>query len=161
MRSISFLVLFCYPTIFLFAQSADLNSQIFQKRNSINLELGGYTAIGAVFYERVLLNSPKFKTVGQIGYGLIGWPVGIHSLISFTKHHIEFGGCVIFPSNVIVDAGASNPYVTGRLGYRFQKPEGNFIFRAGLMPVVLGADKKYGPELILWVWPGISFGRAF
>lgn len=159
MKSILLLAVFLFPTILLFAQTTDLNSQVFQKKNSINLEAGGYTAIGAVFYERVLINSSKFKTVAQVGYGLVGWPVGIHGLISLKKnHHIEFGGCVTFPSSIIY---ASNPYTTGRLGYRFQKPEGKFNFRAGLMPVVIGADKKVGPELILWVWPGLSFGRTF
>ncbi len=161
MKCISLLVLLLFPAVSLFSQSVELNSQVFQKRNSINLEIGGYTAIGAVFYERVLINSPKFKTVGQIGYGVIGWPVGIHGLISRNKHHFEFGGAVTFPSNIIVDSDASNSYITGRLGYRFQKPDGKFIFRAGLMPVVLGADKENGPTLILWVWPGLSFGRVF
>jgi len=161
MKKISLLALLIFPSIFLFSQNVDQKNQVFLKNNSINIEVGGYTVVGAVYYERVLLNQPNFKAVGQIGYGIVGWPVGIHGLISFNNHHIEFGGCVTFPSNSIIDSGASNSYITGRLGYRFQKAEGNFIFRAGLMPVVIGADRDYGPELILWVWPGLSFGRAF
>jgi hypothetical protein len=142
-------------------QNIDFNSRIFQKKNSLNIEVGGYTVIGAVYFERLIVNKPKFKTVAQIGYGVVGWPVGFHGLVSSNKNHFEFGACITFPSNLIFDSGASNPYITGRLGYRFQKPDGNFIFRAGLMPVIVGADKEYGPEMILWVWPGISFGLAF
>jgi hypothetical protein len=161
MKCISLLALLLFPAVSLFSQNIEQNSQVFQKRNSISLEIGGYTAIGAVFYERVLVNTQKFKTVGQIGYGITGWPVSINGLISRKKHHFEFGGSIIFPSNLIIDSNASNSYLTGRLGYRYQKPEGKFIFRAGLMPVVLGANKEIGPELILWVWPGLSFGRVF
>ncbi len=161
MKCISLLALILFPAVSLFAQSVELNNQVFQKRNSISLEIGGYTALGALYYERVLVNSPKFKTVAQIGYGVTELPVALNGLISRNKHHIEFGGAVIFPSNIIVDSYATNSYITGRLGYRFQKPDGKFIFRAGLMPVVIGADKENGPTLILWVWPGLSFGRAF
>lgn len=60
-----------------------------------------------------------------------------------------------------IDSGASNPYLTERLEYRFQKPEEKFTFRAGSMLAVVVADKEYGLELILWVWPGLSFGRTF
>ena len=109
MRSLSLLSVLLFQTILLFAQKTDLNSQVFHKKNSINLEAGGYTVIGAVYYERVLVNSSKFKTVGQIGYGLVGFPLGIHALMSFNNHHFEFGGCVTIPSNVFIDSGASNP----------------------------------------------------
>jgi hypothetical protein len=160
MKSISFLVLFFSPTIFLFPQNTDLNNQNFLKKNSVNIEFGGYTVLGAVYYERVIVNQPKFKAVGQIGYGLIGWPIGLMGLFSSNKHHFEIGACITFPSNLIVEYDYSS-YLTGRLGYRFQKPEGNFVFRAGLMPVVVGPDKELGPDMILWVWPGISFGMAF
>jgi len=154
------MILILLPCINAYSQELDLDNQIFQNRNSINIEIGGYTVLGAVYYERLIVNNPKFKAVGQIGYGVVGWPVGLHALISSNKHHFEFGACVTFPS-VLVDSGASNPYMTGRLGYRFQKPDGKFIFRAGLMPVVVGADRNSGPEMILWVWPGLSFGWAF
>jgi hypothetical protein len=160
MKNFSLLVLVLFSSITVLPQNTELNSQIFLKKNSINIELGGYTVIGAVFYERVIINQPKFKAVGQLGYGLSGWPIGIHGLISSNKHHFEFGACITFPSSLI-DFDADNPYVTGRLGYRFQKPEGKFIFRAGLMPVVVGASTELGPDFILWVWPGVSFGRAF
>jgi hypothetical protein len=159
-RIILLMVLILFPSLIILSQDLVLDNQKFQQKNSISLEIGGYTVLGAVFYERVLINQPKFKAVGQIGYGVIGWPVGLHGLVSFKKHHFEFGTCVTIPS-VIIDSGASNAYLTGRLGYRFQKPDGKFVFRAGLMPVVVGADKDVGPELILWVWPGFSFGWAF
>jgi hypothetical protein len=161
MKSILFMALFSFTAVSLYSQTDEQNSQIFQKKNSINLEIGGYTAIGAIFYERVLVNTPKFKTTGQIGHGITGWPVAINGLISRNKHYFEFSGSIIFPSNLIVDSSASNSFLTGRLGYRYQKPQGKYLFRAGLMPVVLGANREIGPEMILWVWPGLSFGRAF
>ena len=72
----------------------------FQRKNSIQLELFGHGVFYSVNYERILLNSEKYKTTGQVGFAWYPpatdvrefWlPFSINELISFNKHHVEFG----------------------------------------------------------------------
>ncbi|MCC6835145.1 MAG: hypothetical protein IT213_09155 [Cytophagales bacterium] len=141
------------------AQDLNLDNRTFHKKNSINVELGGYAFLGSLNYERVILNNRKYKTTGQLGFGYLGFPIVLHQLISFNKHHVELGFGVVLPSPLVEDQ--YYPFLTGRIGYRFQKPSGNFIFRAGIMPVILGPDKGGEADMFLWAWPGLSFGWTF
>lgn len=144
--------------------SCEMSSQInkdanglFQKKNSLNLEFGGYALIGELYYERVIFNNEKSKTTGQIGIGLGGFPLIINQLISFNNSHLEFGIGILFPEYKSIRVlENTKSHITGRIGYRYQKPGGSFIFRVGLMPLIT----------IDYYWlytgfPGISFGYAF
>jgi hypothetical protein len=141
-------------------QNVESINSTFQKKNSLDLEIGGYTGVGAIYYERVIVNNQKFKTTGQVGYGLGGIPIIIHELISFNNNHLEFGLGIVFPEfpskNIMNN---TKPFVTGRIGYRYQKPDGSFVFRAGIMPVMV--EDWWGFYPIFWVWPGISLGYSF
>jgi hypothetical protein len=137
------------------SQNSETSSLVFQKKNNFNVELGGFGVIGSVGYERILINNPRFKTTGQISLGVSSLPVMVNQIISFKKHHLEFGIGVIMPS--FFEAA---PYPSWRMGYRFQKPDGRLLFRAGLMTVILGWDEG-DADMFLWVWPGVSVGRVF
>jgi hypothetical protein len=127
------------------------------------MEIGGYTVVGNFFYERVIANNQKFKTTGQIGYGIEGIPIVINELISFDNNHFEFGLGFLIPGPFYKDGRSiSKPYITGRLGYRYQRPNGGLIFRAGFMPTI--TRDKYGMYIngkLIFIWPGISIGFAF
>jgi len=142
------------------SQKVTIHNQIFKYKNSVNGELGGF-AFGSIYYERVLINQRDFKTTGQAGLGLLGIPIVFHEVVSFNKHHIELGLGIVLPIKHLTYSAAEDPFLTARIGYRLQQPGRNFIFRAGLMHVRPGADRKNGPEIILWVFPGLSFGWAF
>jgi hypothetical protein len=89
-----------------------------------------------------------FKTTGQIGFsyyppkgGIIQlWiPVVFNELISFDKHHIEFGfGYIFTKEHVSIKKTESSRewggFLTGRIGYRYQKPTGRLILRIGFTP---------------------------
>lgn len=156
-------IVFCLLTIPVLPQNEINNNSAFLKKNSINVEIGGYTGVGAIFYERVIFNSQNFKTTAQIGYGLGGIPVIIHELISFSNNHLEFGLGILFPELPTLNINDnSKPFMTGRLGYRYQKPDGSFIFRIGLLPII--SDDDYGfyiNNTRILLWPGISFGYTF
>lgn len=147
-------------TVPAFSQRINVHNQIFRTRNSCNIELGG-SGLGSAYYERILINQRDYKTTGQIGYGLLGIPVTFHQLVSFTNHHIEFGLGVVIPVKNISYKNAEDPFITAQIGYRLQQPAKNFIFRVGLSHVRLGANNATGPEMILWVFPGISYGYSF
>jgi hypothetical protein len=131
--------------------------------------LFGTNALYSFNYERVIINGQKFKTSGQLGFTYLTpeWNAdylvcGILSeLISFNKHHIEIGlgyGIAYDGTPTIDTESSSFDYFTGRLGYRYQKPSGRFVFKLGFTPHVILQDDNsidYGP------WGGILFGYNF
>jgi hypothetical protein len=141
----------------------------FQHKNSIQLELFGHGAFYSVNYERILLNGEKFKTTGQAGFAWYPpatdvrefWlPFSINELVSFNQHHVEFGLGTAFTNEEMQRLTGENTrdwstFLTGRVGYRYQKPEGRFIFRIGFTPLYELDGNELQP------WGGVSFGYSF
>lgn len=133
----------------------------FQQKNDLHLEILGAAGLYSINYERLLINTHRSKTLVSVGISFIGinsWkgfviPVSLNELISFKQHHIELG--IGGSPNFVVsnDFGANwDQFVFTRIGYRHQKPNGKFVFRAGVLPIVY-------PDLGLWA--GISIGHSF
>lgn len=124
----------------------------FNNKNSFQVELFGHGLFYSINYERIILNAEKFKASGQIGIsyypkqtGMIElWiPVLINEIISFDKHHLEMGLGFVFTNdpwlsfeNGINKGDDGGGFAIGRLGYRYQKPNGRLLFRAGFTPFV-------------------------
>lgn len=146
----------------------------FQNKNSIQLELGGPAVFYSLNYERILLNSGRLKTAAQVGISYyppkmgmrdIWIPIGINEIISFGNHHLEAGigympirEALREPDLQVRDWFWSH-IMTGRIGYRYQKPGGHFILRAAFTPVleidILGHGDKFHPL------GGVSVGYSF
>lgn len=146
----------------------------FQNKNSLQLELAGPTVIYSLNYERILYNRDRFKTAAQAGISYyppstgmrdIWIPIGVNEIFSMGVHHIEAG----LGYMAIIEASRDennepvewnwNHMLTARLGYRYQKPEGHLILRAGFTPVFeLGSfpDGDYFHPL-----GGLSVGYGF
>lgn len=117
-------------------------SKIFSiNRNSIYSNLGfGFLSLSAtVYYDGLSKKYEYFTTFYKIGIGasttffdgefhLLG-QYGI--LTGCKNHHLELG---IGPNLQLVNILTGKPYlpITSTVGWRVQKPEGNFIFRTGL-----------------------------
>lgn len=144
----------------------------FQNKNSFHIDLGVHGILFAVHYERIIINNRLFKTAGQIGISyfppIFGnkylWiPLEINEICSFKNHHIEAGfGMVVIRET---DWGG---LLSGRIGYRYQKPSGRFIFRVGLTPVFESnlVDVPNGFIKLLYLsefnyFPGVSIGYSF
>jgi hypothetical protein len=76
------------------------------------------------------------------------------------KHKLELGAGVVFASvsntrafGFKSDSDGSNIVGTATIGYRYQKPDGGFLFRVGFTPL-------FGSEGIE-PWGGISLGYSF
>jgi hypothetical protein len=80
------------------------------------------------------------------------------------NHHLELGGGVTIAGGDRQDLfefgdddgdeeNFSTAFVTGIVGYRYQKPEDGFQFRAAFTPVAGGGD--------FLPWAGVSFGYAW
>ncbi len=143
------------------ADSTQISKWIFHQKNDFHLELLGAAGLYSINYERVIVNGNKLKTLASIGFSYMGtksWrgfiiPISINQLLSFKEHHIELGigGSPNFViSNDFGETWAQ--FIFTRIGYRYQKPKGKFIFRAGAIPIVY-------PEF--GIWGGISIEHSF
>lgn len=137
------------------ANESNGGSGNFSLPNTVGIELLGPGIFYSAFYERVIINQKRFKTSAQSGvsYGFFGINYGtftvhlsVNEIISFNKNHLEVGfGCAYLSTNAFM------PY--GRLGYRYQKPDGKFMAKFQLTP-------GYIDDMLI-PWIGISLGRNF
>lgn len=144
---LSFIVLMMLSSISCFSQ----DFEAFERKNSVQLELGGHGLFYSFNYERILFDNGKFKTAGQIGVSyyppFIGYidvwmPIGINEIVSFGHHHFEAGMGIIIIREASRDADNNavewswDHFLSARIGYRFQKPDSRFLFRAGFSPII-------------------------
>ncbi len=144
----------------------------FSHSNSIQLELLGQGNFYSINYERILLNGTLIKSAVNAGIAFyppvldlpnFAAPFSINEIVSFGNHHSELGlGCILVfdvfnPAEGNVDLREFNVFYTGRLGYRFQKPAGKYLFRIGFTPILDLSDDR--AELI--PWGGLSVGYSF
>lgn len=163
---ISFMLIFVGS---LFSQHDPLSSQSFRHKNSVQIEALGHGLYYSVNYERAFFNKPRFKTMGQIGleyipggdFKTIGIPLVVTELFSFNKHHLELGLAYLHAMQYYQKDPNTlqnlNGLLSGRIAYRFQKPNGRFIFRFGFTPFLSTYDFSFyfTPSI------GLSFGFAF
>jgi len=135
----------------------------FNKMNVIDLELLGPGGVYSINYERVLINGDKNKSTIRAGIGVITeiyFPVFYNHLFSFNKHHFELGIGTVLIWDV---PDVYDMYVMGGLniGYRFQKPDGKFMFKASYTPIIDLSYIEYQDVQIYPIWIGVTFGRCF
>jgi hypothetical protein len=170
MRRIPLLIFSTLIAISSYSQNIDLT---FAFKNSGQLEFGGHGLLYSFNYERILINNPEYKTTGQIGFSYyppksgikdIWIPVLINELLSFNKQHFEFGLGYVFTNEALRSANNKvvsrewNGFVAGRLGYRYQKPNGRLLIRIGFTPLVEDIDSS-NPEI--HPLGGVSLGYCF
>ena len=91
-------------------------------------------------------------------------PILLNELYSFGKHHIELGAGYIFTNEVLRDGNLNaisrswNGFLTGRIGYRYQKPAGRFLIRVAFTPVI---EVQNINESGFHPLAGVSFGYSF
>jgi len=169
-----------------FFNSVAQNPSEFSHKNSLQLELGGHGLIYSFNYERILVDKGKHKTAGQIGMAYypasVGFrdfwmPVGVNQIYNFTSaHHLEAGVGMVLIREAIRDKNNQpddwfwDTFISARLGYRYQKPNGRFLFRIGLTPILetnlfkqivhnptFGRRINSDPHLLV----GLSIGYSF
>jgi len=149
-------------------------------QNSVFAELAGNAFLGSINYDRItkplLLLSPVFKMSFRLGiapnpredFSIPLAPiVEMNLLFGRRKHYFEGGiGLTFFAWNQIDSDKYGNQTTTRnkdllrtlRLGYRFQKPTGGFLFRAALTPILGDNEVTYSD---IFMWGGLSLGYCF
>jgi len=153
--------------------------------NSVYVELIGNGIMYSVNYDRVIKTRDRMKFSARIGFsyvdiGLFDEIEGVVVPIELLgwigdKGHFEFGAGLSSQFVTLEDdsllGGPSERYdsqayyLTGRLGYRLQKPDGGFLFRAGFVPMVLlgenNSERVSSDRPSFVPWFGFSFGYSF
>jgi len=151
------------------------NSRKFKYRNSFETELFGHGLFYSIDYERLVFNTDKYKTLGQVGFayypkkaGIIPlWiPLSINQLISINSHHIEAGiGQVLINDEMPDGKDYFRFFGSFKIGYRYQNPAGRILLKIAFTPVI-----DYGREIIgdkRFCFPefhplgGLTFGYNF
>ncbi len=182
------LIIICFLSFFNFTHAQEMNEEMpAVARNSVFLELGGNGGTFSLNYDRLLHRGKWFHTSARIGIagywwhaGGIGLPLELNGLIGTHKHFLEVGTGLMVShgyESIIYNKDPSNPeyqfgynlypglQASGRIGYRFQKPEGGFFFRAAYTTFSTFwsgvPDAKRGLFSGGWHWFGISVGKSF
>jgi hypothetical protein len=159
----------CFGLLTTILLSGDVLAQ--EVRNAAYFELGGSAILASVNYER-RLNPNWFGRAGLLvvegesSSGDSDTTFVVPLTASYltrpeANHHFEVGGGLtisggdrqeLFES--LDDEGDfSTAVVTGIAGYRYQRPDGGFVFRSVFTPVAGGGD--------FLPWFGVSFGYAW
>ncbi|HEY2323268.1 MAG TPA: hypothetical protein VGJ82_10455 [Thermoanaerobaculia bacterium] len=141
-----------------------------QSRNAVYFELGGSAVVPSINYEH-RLNENWYGRAGlswvrSASDGTNATTYIVPLTASWvtrpaSNHHLELGGGVTIAAgdrqDLYGDVGSGGKFstllATGIIGYRYQKPQGGFQFRAAFTPVV-GSG-------VAAPWAGISFGYAW
>jgi len=160
-----------------FGQKVSESHRPFKYKNNFQFEARGHGLHYSLGYERLLINTPKWKCSAQISGAYyppktqlirIWVPALLNGMLSFDAHHIELGCGYIFTSDGLYEFGETNPiarrlgFWAARLGYRYQKPDGRFLLRMAVTPFAEHLE-AYAPHQRWMIYPqmALSMGIAF
>ncbi len=140
----------------------DAHAQIYAKKNTIYLELGGNAALYSFNYDRLLANNISaragigiFSIEDDLGISvdITAVPVTVNYIVGKDRNNFELGLGILYVSGNLDIGTVSSKGVLGTavLGYRHQKPEGGIFYNAGITPI-------FGQGAFLfWVGAGIGY----
>ncbi|NNM15219.1 MAG: hypothetical protein HKO56_01075, partial [Bacteroidia bacterium] len=145
MKPVSTLFVLFLFSIAVSAQNFSSSTSGFHYPTNVQLELGGHGGFYSINAEHFIFNSANYKTGLQIGFAYypenteiinVWLPVGVTQLFSLNSSHLEIGIGHILGADKTVDGPSTDPeivwerYINGRIGYRYQKTNGQFLLRA-------------------------------
>ncbi|CAA6811338.1 MAG: Unknown protein [uncultured Aureispira sp.] len=153
-------------------------AQIVDLKHAVYAELGGSAGIWSVNYDLMALNINNFKIGARVGFGFMtegyaGTTIDLHIPLTVNflyaikeKHHVELGLGTQIASYEIrsVKTATDTGFVRKTetlgnftFGYRFQNPDGGFMFRVFYSPFFYQDGINFRYEH----WAGLSVGYAF
>ncbi len=174
--------LLCLATARLFSQTDDYvlkPPRDYNKkpaRNAAFIELAGNSTLYSLSFDRIYYYREKFKMSGRLGFAVL--PNGRqieqsyiaeHCFILFANpHHLEFSAGLTLQRRY--NGKPDSPYDyfweniwfgLWRCGYRYQKQDDGFFFKAGLTPVIMSRDAEGFHPGYFQLWGGIGIGASF
>lgn len=162
-----------------YLQAQEEPAPAFTAKNALYLEVGANAIYYSINYERIFYQQANFKMAARAGvsaipinianknYGGYILPLEIVGLLGKSKHHLEVGTGITpywMPHQIRgfeeeFDSYKFNAIIPIRIGYRYQKPEGGFFFRAGYTPFYSLEEGMIRPFILLF--GGVSVGKSF
>jgi len=171
MKQIFIIIILVSSIHFTFSQESKMSNMSFNNCNSIQIELFGHGLFYSLNYERIVINGERFKTSAQLGFSYyppstgvrdIWIPFLLNEIMSFKNHHIELGMGYIFINEAVrtvdneVESRFWDGILTGRIGYRYQKPGGRLMLRVAFTPLLEYSEpKEFHPS------GGLAIGYSF
>lgn len=159
-----------------FSQDSKISSTKFIKKNGIEINLGGHGIFYSLGYERLLINTKKYKLSTRINAAFypaklnlartLWLPFTTNHIFSFGKHHAEIGMGVMlakdhlnfnFKKSTSVNDGDAELFYIFSAGYRYQKPQARQYFKVLFTPIIehTSCCNEFIPL------GGITFGYTF
>lgn len=165
------------------------DAEVFTAKNAVFVEILGNSGGYGLNYGRIFHQKNRMKISGSVGFSAVYqrpveflnpsyWiPVFASEVTAFlgkSRHHLEFGAGFFtlrdrdfifdtsFPHNTREETHWDQ-YINARIGYRYQKPEGGFFFRAGYTPWVGFFNSERAEKQVDFfpIGAGISLGVSF
>lgn len=170
-KAVIFSLLLLGITNSVYGQAKDTN---YLSRNTFYIDFSTKGAIYSVNYDRIFHESNKITYSYRIGFSIlkdvIALPIGINLFTGKGNSHAEFSLSLMsyvdqyntmFSDNDLSDKYI---YITPAIGYRYQKRNGGFFFKAALSPMIILDPRssnfwKMDPEIN--AASNLSFGYNF
>lgn len=142
----------------------------YKARHSIYIEGLGTGVVYSINYEHLIWvksNHASGFRVGTTYYGITKPTVSLigelYTITGAGKHHGDFGiginGGIGPDSRYFENVTRSHLFLVPRVSYRYQKPEGGVMFRAGITPFLTISSSEIDRFFSLYF--GLSIGRSF
>ena len=140
------------------------------------IELGGSAGLYSLNIDRIYYYKEKFKISARVGFaphfnGIYIEQIYVleNNFILFTNpHHLELGlGATLQrrynerPNQIDNYIWENIVFSVARIGYRYQKQDEGFFFRAGLTPAIMSIDAEGFHSNYFQFWAGLSVGVSF
>jgi len=176
-------LLLLFSSVLLSVKAQEIGPEL--KRNTIFIELLGNGGIYSLNYDRILLSKEKWKLAGRAGVSYFNFsddfntqyyaiPLEVSYLVGKGNHFLETG-LGITPLYKIgerieefnIEQETLFITSTARIGYRYQRKDGGFFFKAGWTPQYTKAyrfGESFLPKRYGYLFPimiGIGAGYSF
>lgn len=145
-------------------------------KNAGFVELGGNAGLYSLNYDRIYFYKEKLKISARVGFSPQphGWQFEQvylleNNFILFSNpHHLEIGLGATMQRRYNERPNEPDNYFweniwfsIWRCGYRYQKQDDGFFFKAGLTPAIMSKDAEgFHPDYFRF-WLGIGIGMSF
>jgi hypothetical protein len=158
-----------FSSLLIFSAFMLSGNQVYSQRkfrNAAFVELGGNAIAYSLNYERHFSNKMNVRIGVSYIFRIYSVPLTIGKIYGTKAHHFEIAGGVdavsVYELNNDVPSRKGVLFLTGFIGYRYQKPSARFFMRVGFTPMwfVYSADRVdqvggFAP------WAGIGAGFRF
>ncbi|WP_439880019.1 hypothetical protein ACSX1A_12715 [Pontibacter sp. MBLB2868] len=143
----------------------------FRAKNAVYLELSGNGDTYSVNFERIFFQRVEFKTGLRVGVGTNLFfipeepgpypiiPVEAIGMLGRNRKHFEFG--LGYTRRLTDHPDLLHDMYFGRLGFRYQNPNGGLLVRVALTPFLSAESNVRTPGLALVPRFGLSIGQSF